>query len=414
MALMETVGFAGFFRDRLGRRGRGRSPCCRLLAAAATAHGHRPAGPGRDDDRVVIVGVGSVGSPLRSGSKRAATTSRLFERNEVVGGKLAVLRPGRVCTFDIGPSLITLAHVVRRRAPRMRHLARRTSSIWCASIRSSRYYWPDGSTLTVHGRRRCHASAEFEAFAPGAGDAVASVRRPRSAHLGRERANVLRRSDEQPDWSLAKRLRSPLDLSAIDPIRTLHRAAAQSFFDDPGWCSGPVATPPTPARRRSVPRHARLHPPHRVALRLLVPDGRARRAARRRWRPERHCTCHGRRAPHRCRASSPDRCRFRSTGSTGVDVRRRHVRACRRRGGQHRRRAPLPTCCPMRQALKAGAPCRAVDERVRAVRRCARGSHRASPITTCGSRRRLPRRVRPTRPPARSPTIRRSTPACRR
>jgi phytoene desaturase len=33
-------------------------------------------------------------------------------------------------------------------------------------------------------------------------------------------------------WSLAKRMRSPFDLSAIDPMRSLHRSA-ESHFDDP-------------------------------------------------------------------------------------------------------------------------------------------------------------------------------------
>lgn len=179
-------------------------------------------------DRVAIIGggVGGLATAIRLQALGHHVT--LFERNEVVGGKLATYtRDGYA--FDLGPSLVTLPHVFDE-------VFRTAATTLAEQIELVRldpqfsYRWGDGSTLTVPDNDDDTAAA-FEEFAPGAGEQWRAF-----DARGRRIWDVAERTffagPMSNPWSLAKRLRSPFDLTAIDSFRTLHRSAG-SFFDDP-------------------------------------------------------------------------------------------------------------------------------------------------------------------------------------
>jgi phytoene desaturase len=184
--------------------------------------------PRRTTRRIVVVGggVGGLAAAIRLRSLGHDVT--VFERNDVVGGKLAVhVRDGY--TFDVGPSLVTLPHVVDE----VFRAAGTTLDEQLDMVRLDPqfvYHWPDGSSMTVPDGDEDTARA-FEEFVPGSGEQWRSF-----DARGRRIWDVAERTffagPMSNPWSLAKRLRSPFDLTAIDPMRTLHRAA-ESFFDDP-------------------------------------------------------------------------------------------------------------------------------------------------------------------------------------
>ncbi len=178
--------------------------------------------------RIVVIGGGVGGLAaairLRGFGHRVA----IFERNDVVGGKLATyVRDGY--TFDIGPSLVTLPHVFDE-------VFRAAGTSLDEQVELVRldpqfsYRWADGSSLTVPDGDDDTAAA-FDEFAPGAGDQWRSF-----DARGRRIWDVAERTfftgPMSNPWSLMKRMRSPFDLTAIDAMRTLHRAS-ESFFDDP-------------------------------------------------------------------------------------------------------------------------------------------------------------------------------------
>jgi phytoene desaturase len=152
----------------------------------------------------------------------------VLERNAEVGGKLAVLeRDG--FSFDIGPSLVTLPHlfdeVLRIGGSSL------TDEVELVRLDPQfRYVWPDGSTLVVPDDPDATVAA-FDAFAPGAG---AAWRRFDAA--GRRIWDVAERTFFAGPMSnpvdLAGRMRRPSDVTAIDPLRSLRRAAS-TMFDDP-------------------------------------------------------------------------------------------------------------------------------------------------------------------------------------
>lgn len=178
--------------------------------------------------RVVVIGGGVGGLTAAIRLRVAGFDVTVLERNDVLGGKLAVLHDGGH-TFDIGPSLLTLPHVFDE----VFSLAGTTLADEVDLVRLDpqfRYHWPDGSSLTVHDDPAATAAA-FEAFAPGAGEAW----RRFDAH-GRRIWDVSVRTffagPMSDPVSLLRRMRSPADLAAIDPLRSLHRAASRTF-DDP-------------------------------------------------------------------------------------------------------------------------------------------------------------------------------------
>ena len=179
-------------------------------------------------NRVVIVGGGVGGLTAAIRLRALGHHVTVFERNDVVGGKLATyVRDGY--TFDIGPSLVTL--------PRLFDEVFRTAGTALDEqlelVRLDPqfgYHWADGSSLIVPDSDDDTASA-FDEFAPGSGGQWRAF-----DTRGRRIWDVAERTffagPMANPWALAKRMRSPFDLTAIDPMRTLHRSA-ESFFEDP-------------------------------------------------------------------------------------------------------------------------------------------------------------------------------------
>lgn len=180
-----------------------------------------------DSRRVAVVGGGVGGLAAATRLAAAGHDVTLFERNELVGGKLASFtRDGY--TFDIGPSLITLPHVFDE----LFRVAGTSLADQVDLIRLDpqfRYHWADGSELEVFDDP-AHTAAAFETFSDGAGVAWRAF-----DERGRRIWDVAERTFFAGPMSnpiaLARRMRSPTDLTAIDPFRTLDRSA-RSFFDD--------------------------------------------------------------------------------------------------------------------------------------------------------------------------------------
>ncbi len=178
--------------------------------------------------RVAVVGAGVGGLAAAIRLQALGHQVTVFERNDVVGGKLAALvRDGY--TFDIGPSLLTLPHLFD-------DVFRAAGTSLDEHVDLIRldpqfvYHWPDGSSLTMPDDGD-DTTAALDEFAPGAGEQWREF-----DARGRRIWDVAERTFFAGPMSnplaLAKRMRSPFDLTAIDPMRTLHRSA-ESFFDDP-------------------------------------------------------------------------------------------------------------------------------------------------------------------------------------
>ncbi|MET0458246.1 MAG: phytoene desaturase family protein, partial [Ilumatobacteraceae bacterium] len=151
----------------------------------------------------------------------------VLERNDVTGGKLAT-RHHDGCTFDLGPSLLTLPHVFDE----LFRVAGTTLAAEVDLVRLDpqfRYWWPDGASLVVPDDPTATAAA-FDAFSPGAGAAWR-----RFDERGRRIWDVSARSFFAGPMSgpvgLLRRMRSPRDLLTIDPLRSLHARAAEHFAD---------------------------------------------------------------------------------------------------------------------------------------------------------------------------------------
>lgn len=177
--------------------------------------------------RVAIVGGGVGGLTCAIRLRAAGHDVTLFERNDVVGGKLATLeRDG--FTFDIGPSLLTLPHMFDE-------VFRLTGTSLGEQLDLRRldpqfhYHWRDGSSLIVHDDAEATAVA-FEDYATGAG---AQWRRfdERGRRIWEVSERTFFAGPMSNPWSLMRRMRSPKDLADIDPLRTLQRAADASFDD---------------------------------------------------------------------------------------------------------------------------------------------------------------------------------------
>ena len=179
-------------------------------------------------NRVVIVGGGVGGLTASIRLRALGHHVTVFERNDVVGGKLATyVRDGY--TFDIGPSLVTLPNLFDE-------VFRTAGTALDEQLELVRldpqfgYHWADGSSLIVPDSDDDTASA-FDEFAPGSGGQWRAF-----DTRGRRIWDVAERTffagPMANPWALAKRMRSPFDLTAIDPMRTLHRSA-ESFFEDP-------------------------------------------------------------------------------------------------------------------------------------------------------------------------------------
>jgi phytoene dehydrogenase-like protein len=178
-------------------------------------------------------------------------------------------------------------------------------------------------------------------------------------------------------WSLAKRMRSPFDLTAIDPLRTLHRSA-EAFFDDPRlvqWAdryatysgSSPYGAPATLACIPHIEaRFGCWYPMGGLdALRAAFERVAVDAGVEIRTGTE-VTSIDAADAGHRCRAgrrttSGPTSWWPTPTPSTCT-----------------------PTCSPTTSALKRVRERSPIDERVRPVPRRAR-PHTTGATTTCGS-----------------------------
>ena len=179
----------------------------------------------------------------------------VFERNDVVGGKLASLgRDGY--TFDIGPSLITLPHVFDELfRPAGTTLADEVDLVRLDP--QFRYRWRDGSDLDSSTTRRDGRGVR-RASREGAGDAWRAFDQ-RGGGSGTSPSARSSPARCRNPLALARRMRSPTDLAAIDPFRTLDRSAGPLRRP----AAGPVGRPVRHLFRFvAVPRagHAGLHP----------------------------------------------------------------------------------------------------------------------------------------------------------
>ncbi|MDP8953466.1 MAG: phytoene desaturase family protein [Actinomycetota bacterium] len=171
-------------------------------------------------------GVGGMAAALRLAA--AGHDVVLFERNQALGGKLAT-RTLDGFTFDTGPSLLTLPEVFDDLlAVAGTSLAEVADPVRLDPI--CRYRWPDGSGFD-HRAEAHAAAAEVDRFSTGQGAALAGY-----LDHGRRVWDVSRRTffagPMESPVDLVRRMRSPGDLWAIDPLRTLD-ARARSHFDDP-------------------------------------------------------------------------------------------------------------------------------------------------------------------------------------
>jgi phytoene desaturase len=177
---------------------------------------------------VVVVGGGVGGLATATRLQAAGHHVTLFERNEVVGGKLATeVRDGYA--FDLGPSLVTWPEVFDD----VFRVAGTTLADHLDLVRLDpqfTYRWPDGSTLTVPDGDEAKVAA-FDEFAPGAGEQWRQFD-ARGRRIWDVTTRTFFAGPMTSPGALARRLRSPFDLTAIDPFRSLHRSAA-AHFDDP-------------------------------------------------------------------------------------------------------------------------------------------------------------------------------------
>ena len=174
---------------------------------------------------VVGGGVGGLAAALRL--RVAGHAVRVLERRPALGGKLDVrVRDG--FTFDTGPSLLTLPDVLDE-------LLRVAGTRLAAEVDLTRldpqirYRWPDGTGFDACDDPEATRRA-VEALSPGEG----AAHRRFTAHGERIWAVSERTFLAGPmsgPLDLLRRIRSPRDLTAIDPLRTLDAVARRTFSD---------------------------------------------------------------------------------------------------------------------------------------------------------------------------------------
>ena len=174
---------------------------------------------------VIGAGVGGLCAAIRLGAAGRRVT--VLERNDVAGGKLAV-REREGFSFDTGPSLVTLpglfADVLALAGLRLDDdldLVRLDPQF--------RYHWPDGSSLDV-ADDPARTAVSMDALSPGAGAAYRAFLADAERIWTVAERTFLAGAMDRPT-AMVRRMRSPRDLLAIDPLRTLHRAAAARFAD---------------------------------------------------------------------------------------------------------------------------------------------------------------------------------------
>lgn len=177
------------------------------------------------DVAIIGGGVGGLCAAIRL--RAAGHRVAVFERNEVMGGKLAT-RQRDGFTFDIGPSLLTLPD----QFDQVLRLAGTTLAAEVTLVRLDpqfRYHWPDGSQLSV-ADDPTEGAAAVEAFSPGSGAAWTSFM-AKAADIWSVSERTFFAGPMSSPLSLLRRMQSPTDLRRIDPFRTLARATADTFSD---------------------------------------------------------------------------------------------------------------------------------------------------------------------------------------
>ena len=179
-----------------------------------------------DYDTIIVGGgVGGLVTAIRLAT--AGLNVALFERNDQLGGKLAV-RERDGFTFDIGPSLLTLPELFDD----VFRLAGTSLAVEVDLVRldpSFRYFWPDASTVTFRDQPVATAEA-LDAFSPGSGAEYLDY-----LHHAREIWSTSQRTffagDIGSPMSLLRRVRSPRDFARIDARRSLASRSTKAFRD---------------------------------------------------------------------------------------------------------------------------------------------------------------------------------------
>ena len=186
-----------------------------------------PARKGRGRLSVVVVGggVGGLAAAIRLAA--AGHDVQLLERSERVGGKLGRHRAAGF-TWETGPSLLTLPAVFDE----LLGMAGTSLAEACRPVRlnvTCRYHFADGSSFATR-NDPVATRAEVEALSPGSGPAWDRWRHRAERVWSTAERTFFAGPIENPR-ALAARMRSPLDLLAIDPLPTLHQRAARTFAD---------------------------------------------------------------------------------------------------------------------------------------------------------------------------------------
>jgi phytoene desaturase len=169
--------------------------------------------------RIAVIGGGVGGLCSAIHLARAGHDVTVYEKNPVVGGKLAGADVDGF-RFDAGPSLLTLPDTFR------------SLGVDIEFVRLAhpfRYSFADGSTLDVFDDAAA-TRASFEALVPGAGRDWQRM----YAH-GKRVWHTAERSffsgSMYPFFGLLRRFRSPFDLVNIDPMRSLAQRGEKLFGD---------------------------------------------------------------------------------------------------------------------------------------------------------------------------------------
>lgn len=174
---------------------------------------------------VVGAGVGGLAAAIRLGARGHDVV--VLERNDEIGGKLAE-RTAAGFTWETGPSLLTLPSVfedVARVAGR--ELADLVELTRLDPI--CRYRYADGTGFD-HRAGIDDAAAEAEALTPGGGEQWRAFM-GHAASVWEVAERTFFAGPMASPLRLLRRMRTPRDLLAIDPLRSLH-ARAETSFDD--------------------------------------------------------------------------------------------------------------------------------------------------------------------------------------
>jgi len=174
---------------------------------------------------VVGGGVGGLAAAIRLAA--AGHDVNLLERSERVGGKLGRHQAAGF-TWETGPSLLTLPEVFDD----LLGLAGTSLADACRPVRldvTCRYHFADGSTFATRDDPAA-TRAQIEALSPGSAPAWDRWRQ-RAERVWTTAERTFFAGPIEDPRALAGRMRSPLDLLAIDPLPTLHQRAARTFAD---------------------------------------------------------------------------------------------------------------------------------------------------------------------------------------